>query len=198
MALAVALITAVAALASATAAVFSLRSSRKATETARRLEALELDRRHGELTPTFEVRLTPFGNTNDDAWLDIHQTSGVLVLDSVLITIQDEVGQDHWARGLPEHLSEAEAAVFVWGPYEFNTGASEQVANYRTTKPRRYDRIAGTDWDHLHLVRTRPGAWMSTSIESWRAEHAGPLRLLITCTAGDQAPWHVPIELSTP
>jgi hypothetical protein len=196
MNLAIAIIAVLAALASAVAAIGSLRSSRRANETTRTLANLESDRRHSELTPSFEIELTPFGNANDEAWLDLRQTNGPLVLDSVVITILDEVGQDHWSRGLPENLSAEDAAVFIWGPYEFNSGASEQVDNYRKTKPRRYHRIAGTDWDHLHLVRTRPGAWMAgTLLEDWRAEHSGPLRLLITCELEDYAPWHIPVEL---
>ena len=196
MNVATAVIAALAALASAVAAFGSLGSARRANDTTARLASLELDRRHSELTPEFEFALTPFGGTNDDAWLDIWQTGGPLVLDSVVITIQDEVGQDHWAHGLPDHVSAEDAAVFVWGPYEFNAAASDQVANYRTTKPRQYDRVAGTNWDHLHLVRTRPGAWMAGALlETWRADHGGPLRLLITCSLAGYEPWQVPVEM---
>jgi hypothetical protein len=78
-------------------------------------------------------------------------------------------------------VSEEEARQFVWGPWEFNTGASAQVAGNRTTRPRPYSRADGRNWDRLSLARTRPGHWMSMSQEQWQKQIQGPVRLQITC-----------------
>jgi hypothetical protein len=43
--------------------------------------------------------------------------------------ILDETGSDHWARGLPDGVTQEQAEAFVWGPLEFNTGASDQVVS---------------------------------------------------------------------
>ncbi len=48
---------------------------------------------------------------------------------SLTIAILDEAGVNHWAHGLPGKVSPEEARWFVWGPWEFNTGASAQVTD---------------------------------------------------------------------
>lgn len=103
------------------------------------------------------------------------------------IVILDEAGADHWARGFPSGVTEEDARQFVWGPWQFNTGASAQVTDNRTTRPRPYSRADGRNWDRLSLERTRPGRWMSMSPEQWKKQREGPIRLQITCQlAGEQ------------
>lgn len=118
-------------------------------------------------------------------------------LDEVTITIQDEKGSDHWRYGLPEGFKE-EAAAFVWGPWEFNTGASQQVSSNGTTKPRAYSHVTGSNWDRLSMHRTRPGNWMTgTSKEAWRQQVGDqPIRLLITCRREGYEPWLLPYEVT--
>jgi hypothetical protein len=181
---------------SALAAIGSWRVAIRANRTSDRVAAIESARRHDELTPEFEIVCTPTGNTGDDAFLEVKLTGGPQQLDEVVITILDEAGQDHWAHGLPPNLSEEDADLFIWGPWEFNAGAREQVANYRTTRPRPYSRANGEDWDRLHLIRTRAGAWMSHySADRWQAERSGPLRLQITSRLNGYEPWHLTREI---
>ena len=54
---------------------------------------------------------------------------------SVSVTILDEARQDHWAHGLPDGVTQAEAEAFVWRPLEFNTLASAQVVSPRESSP---------------------------------------------------------------
>jgi hypothetical protein len=105
----------------------------------------------------------------------------------VTISILDEAGVDHWAHGLPERVTAEEADRFVWGPWEFNTGASAQVTDNRTTWARPYSMPDGKNWDRLSLRRTRPGHWMGAMTpEQWRRDHDGPVRLRITCRRSDE------------
>jgi hypothetical protein len=46
----------------------------------------------------------------------------------VTVAILDEADADRWARGFPTGVSEEEARQFVWGPWEFNTGAARRSA----------------------------------------------------------------------
>ncbi len=126
-------------------------------------------------------------------WADLRITlakGGAQRLDSVVVTILDETSTDHWGRGLPGNVTSEEAATFVWGPWEFNASASEQVASNRETKPRPYSRENGRNWDKLGLVPTKPGSWMSTTDEAWRKQYGNqPVRLRLTCRREGDEPW---------
>jgi len=64
------------------------------------------------------------GRKVNPADLDIKLVGGPQQVDEVVVAILDETGQNPWARGLPNGVSEEEAKLFVWGPWQFNTGAS--------------------------------------------------------------------------
>lgn len=152
--------------------------------------ALDSQRRHEELTPEFDISITAGENgVGDHAEMQVALTgpAGLDRLDEVTIAILDEAGGDHWAHGLPSKVSPEEARRFVWGPWEFNTGASAQVIGNRTTRPRSYSRPDGKNWDRLGLTRTRPGHWMgSMTSEQWRRQQDGPVRLQLTCRRGGE------------
>jgi len=159
-----------------------------------RVRAIEQDRRHEELTPEFEITCTVRKTASDSADLRVSLTGGSLdYLDEVVITILDEAGRDHWARGLPDGVAQEEAEAFVWGPWEFSTGASSQVVSSRETTPRPYSRVSGKNWDLLSLTPTWPGHWMTgTSQDSWQKQYRDhPVRLLITCRRKGYEPWFV-------
>lgn len=197
MSLVLAIIALVVAIVSAVAAIGSWRTAIRANKTAGSVARIETARRHAELTPEFKVTLTRTGNSNDEAYLDVKLIHGPSAIDEVVISILDETGQDHWARGLPANLSQHDADLFIWGPWEFNIGAREQVENYRSTKPRPYSQLNGKNWDHLHMVRTRAGAWMAGHTnDQWQAEHSGPLRLKFTCKIAGHEPWYVLYEVA--
>ena len=196
MNLALAIIGAVAAVAAAIAAMGSWKAAAKSNETAASMAAIERDRRHEELTPEFTVTGQARGTSGDSADMRVTLTGGIDRLDAVTVTILDDANQDHWAHGLPGGLSQEDAEAFVWGPWEFNTGASAQVDSNRTTKRRPYDRVSGRNWDLLSLHATRPGTWMSMSQEDWVRQYLNqPLRLLITCHRDGYEPWPLPYEV---
>ena len=175
----------------------SWRVAHRAQRTADSVLSIEADRRHDELDPDFAFTVTLTGNPGqNEAWLDVKYVKGPKQLDAVTIRILDEAGTDHWARGLPDGVTQEVADEFIWGPWEFNTGARDQVAGFRTTKPRPYSLTDGGDWDKLLLVRTRAGAWMSTpAAQSWDQDHSGPIRLQLACVADGYQPWIVVREI---
>jgi hypothetical protein len=166
-------------------------SAQQALSAATALTAIEMDRRRDELAPEFEITCTVRTRAADIADLRIVLAGGRLErLDAVTVTILDEVGKEHWACGLPDGVTQEEAEEFVWGPWEFNTGASAQVVGNRESRPRPYSRVSGKNWDLLSLQPTRPGRWMSISQEEWRKQWRGqPVRVLLTCHRDGYEPW---------
>jgi hypothetical protein len=162
-----------------------------------RATAIEDDRRHHELTPVFEASCEVAGDPGDSAKLKIALVGGIGALDEVVITIQDESGTDHWGRGLPAGVTQEQAEAFVWGPWEFDTGASAQVVSNRQTRPRSYSLPSGKNWNVLTLAATRAGPWMTgTAPDKWRKDRRQqPIRLLLTCQREGRKPWFVPLEV---
>jgi len=200
-----ALVVSIVAAAGAVGAVwYSRRSAKSAAVSATAASvtaALDSQRRHDELAPEFDINITAGENgVGDHAEMRVALTgsAGLDRLNEVTIAILDEAGVDRWAHGLPDKVSPEDARRFVWGPWEFNTGASAQVTDNRTTRPRPYSRPDGKNWDRLGLTRTRPGQWMgSMTPEQWRRQQAGPVRLQITCArAGEQ--WVLLHEVQVP
>jgi hypothetical protein len=194
----------VAAAGSVGAVWYSRRSAKSAAVSATAASAtaaLDSQRRHDELTPEFDISITAGENgIGDHAEMRVALTGpgGLDRLDEVTIAILDEAGVNRWAHGLPDKVSPEEARRFVWGPWEFNTGASAQVTDNRTTRPRSYSRPDGTNWDRLGLTRTRPGHWMgSMTPEQWQRQQAGPVRLQITCARGGEQ-WILLREVQVP
>lgn len=184
------------------AATRSASSAKDSADAANKLTELEGDRRHAELTPVFDFRLdegTEHGGTHGELSIQLTGPVGLDYLDIVTIEILDEAWKKHWnANNLPRNVTEEEAANFVWGPWEFNQGASEQVISNRKTRPRSYVRVTGENWERLSLRRTKPGHWMSDSTDdaAWQRLIAGPIRLLITCNREPLPEWYLLYEIS--
>jgi hypothetical protein len=164
--------------------------------------AIEDDRRHNELTPVFEASCEigntgGYGDLGDSATLKITLSGGTVDLDEVVITIQDEIGTDHWGRGLPDGVTRQQAEAFVWGPWEFDTNPSAQVASNRQTRPRAYSLTTGNNWDVLTLAATRPGPWVTgITLNKWTTDRRQqPVRLLLTCRRDGHKSWLVPLEV---
>ncbi|WP_300603000.1 hypothetical protein [Trebonia sp.] len=189
MAIASLIVAAVAILVATASAAYT---RKQATEQAK-VAAIEQDRRHDELEPEFEITCIVEKTAVDSAVLRVTLTGGLEPLDEVVISILDEADRDHWSRGLPSGVTQEQAEAFVWGPWEFNTGASDQVVSNRESRPRPYSRVNGKNWDLLSLQATRPGHWMTgTSQDKWREQYRNhPIRLLITARREGHDPWDV-------
>lgn len=198
MNLTIAIIGVAAAVAAAIAALGSWKAARKANNTATQMAGIERNRRHQELTPDFDVTCTTRDTSPDFADLRVVLKPGALQrLDEVIVTILDEAGKEHWTHGLPDGLTQEEAEMFVWGPWEFNKKPSAQVFSNRSTRSRAYDLTTGKNWDVLSLIRTRPGQWMAPKRGAgWNRQYAEQsLRLRITCYREGHEPWALLYEI---
>jgi hypothetical protein len=170
----------------------------QANAAAASLAAIERGRRHDEVAPVFDLTFTETGG--EDASLRVTFTDGGLEsLDEVTFTILDEAGKDRWSGRLPPRVTQEEAEAFVWGPWEFNTNASVQIATNRMSQTRAYSRVTGRNWGLLPLRRTRPGHWMTGyTQQQWQEEYEDhPVRLLITCRREGYEPWTLLQEVTT-
>ena len=162
------------------------------------LAQIERQRRPSELTPQFEitcdVQATAAGHA--DLRVILRGPDTLDTLDEVTIRILDERWQDHGARVTPGGPSAEDIAKHVWGPWEFNTGASAQVADNQTTLARPYSRKTGRDWDCFSLVPSAPPYWASgMTAQQWLRHHDGqPIRLMVSCRLGDYR-WELPYDV---
>jgi hypothetical protein len=100
----------------------------------------------------------------------------------VTIRIADEMWTDHGTTQIAGGPSAEEVAKIVWGPYEFNTSASGNVTDQRTSRERAYDRTTGKNWDKLPLLPSSRPRWASWTDQQWMNKYRGhPVRLVIEC-----------------
>jgi hypothetical protein len=151
--------------------------ARRQDETARTMARLEIQRRRDELTPEFDI-------TCDGQFLYViligpQQLPG---LQGAVIRIADEMWTDHGAKQTAGGPSAEDLAKIVWGPYEFNTAASANVTDQRTSRERAYDRTTGKNWDKLPLLPSSRPPWSSWTDQQWMNKYHGhPVRLVIEC-----------------
>ncbi|MFA1544592.1 hypothetical protein [Actinomadura monticuli] len=181
-------------------AVLNNRSNRLMAVATTDLRDIEASRRRSELTPQFRLTLTEDINgvaRNGNLKIELIGPSTLDYLDEVTIRIVNEAWKDHCSGRLPTNVTAEEAARFVWGPWEFNAGASAQVSDNRTTKPRPYSRVTGKNWDIFSLHRTQPGHWMAMDSAQWQEQEKGPLRLSLSCSRAPYEPWFLLAEVGS-
>jgi hypothetical protein len=159
------------------------------------LARIEEARRRSELTPDFEITGKDHGG-QADLFIILRGPNTLDRLDEVVVRILDERWKDHGASQIAGGPSPEDIAKHVWGPWEFNTGASAQVADNRTTWTRAYSRETGKDWDKLGLIVTAPPYWATgMTPQQWMRQHDGePVRLLLSCRLGDHR-WELPYDV---
>ncbi|REF00311.1 hypothetical protein [Thermomonospora umbrina] len=183
---------------SAVAAWGAWLAAKRATSASMAMTGIEIERRHGELTPEFRITLEAdrYGTPRRaNLRVDLIGPPGLDHLDEVTIRILNEAERDHWGQGLPPDVTMDEAELFVWGPWEFVSTASEQVVNNRETRPQSFSRVEGDNWALLALRPTQPGHWMSTTPEQWREEQQATIRVSITGSREPFDPWHLLYEI---
>ena len=92
-------------------------------------------------------------------------------LDAVTITILDERWKDHGARITAGGPSAEEIAKVIWGPYEFNTGAGDEVADAWTTIARLYSRETGEGLGHSRPRPHRAPYWVTGQTQQQWLRH---------------------------
>jgi hypothetical protein len=158
------------------------------------LARIEEQRRRAELTPEFDITATTTGGFAE-LRITLRGPDTLDRLDEVVVRILNERWTDHGGRLTAGGPSAEDIAKHVWGPWEFNTGASAQVSDNRTTVPRSYFRETGKDWDRLGLIPTSAPYWTALTQQQWLRQRDGePVRLLLSCRLGEYR-WELPCDV---
>jgi hypothetical protein len=185
-------ISASSAVVAAIAAALSLWTARTSNRTARTLAAIETDRRHAELIPTFEVRTK---RVNDDVILIYPKLVGPPSLDRIdrlTVIVRDDT-VDHSSELAGSPTSEQLAAT-IWGPYRLTPMIDGASSDGRSVGPVRL--LLGDDRP-FQFESTRPPIW--TDAQWWDSQYRHtPIRLAFRCETDGFEPWIVPTEVKPP
>jgi hypothetical protein len=106
----------VVALVSALASLALWLNARNSHRTALEALSIERARHHAEQIPHFDVSAWEDGSGSIPRHAQLRiKLTGPAPLDEVTVSILDEIGQEHWARGRSDGLTAEQAAAFVWG-----------------------------------------------------------------------------------
>jgi hypothetical protein len=180
---------AIAATASAVAAIAAWFAAHRSNATAEAVAQIERNRWHTELTPEFEVTATQLGPGTNKASLRIllKKPPGLPGLTKAILRIRDD-GYVHMPLGF---VTQETIDATVYGPYRFEPGIDDASADGRTVTSRP---IGLGDWDKFALERTLPG---HVDRELWlRTYNNAPIRLSLECHAAGYKPWHVAYEVA--
>ncbi|MEZ0095912.1 hypothetical protein [Streptacidiphilus sp. EB129] len=170
-------VSATSALLSAVAAGASWRAARKSNDTAAAVAAIEHNRWHTELTPTFDIAFTDQGNDRAMLRLTLTGPAGLDRLDQLTVSVRGD-GFNHDPVG--GYRSEAEAAEYartIWGPYRFVYGSDGGSEDGKRVDP---VCLELGDWALFSMSRTLAPSWYGDH-SMWRQEHSGkPVRLTMT------------------
>lgn len=181
-----------AAAASATAAIGSWRAARRSDKAATILATIEKDRRHTELTPSFDIvcHRSPVGDT---AYLQVTLTGPPDLdrLDGVAVSIRnDRANRSPTIAGGP---TAEELAAVIWGPLRFRPYVDDADELGRSIP---FVPLARQDTMQLAMEASLVPRWVADH-DLWRRQYAHhPLRLHFTCTREGHEPWKFPIDVS--
>jgi type II secretory pathway pseudopilin PulG len=192
----------------ALAAVFAVWYARDADKSAARsaaaaetAAALEVERRHDELTPVFRFACRPVNPGVDTLRLTVSLVGPPELkrLDALTVTIRD----DHpWrAQGTPlaGGPTPEEIAAQIWGPYTFTPGISSGSGAGADPTGRTTPTNGMPVGEELpfQLEPTRPPAWSKQSWQDWQRERGTLLRLALECHRDGYEPWTLTYEIKT-
>jgi hypothetical protein len=189
-------VSAVATLVAAIAAGLSWRAARHSNRSAEVLLAIETERRHGELTPTFRLQLVEFPllPTYANAHLELTGPLELADVDAVSIQVID----DGSARDVGPAVFDANAdqvASQVWGRWRLTPGTgphrgSETGPNQASDDGRTIKvggRLLVGDSIDLQIEHTSAPSWSGWTTEQWAQQIShSPFRLAITSMRRDQ------------
>lgn len=147
--------------------------------------AIEKKRLHDALTPQFSPpSCATQGDERAHLTLELTGPPGIDRLDEVTVRIRDD-RPDRVPTGIGDDLPTEEWERIIWGPYRFAPG----IKNIRQDG-RVYGPVALPKNEPLPLVleRSRKPSWITPA--DWRRTYEGaPVRLEVTCRAGDHELW---------
>jgi type II secretory pathway pseudopilin PulG len=203
-ALVVAIVSALGAVGAVWYARRSDRSAAKSAAAAATTAALDVQRRHAELTPRFRVTCEPSNPGSQTLRLGVFLSGPPELerLDALTVVIRD----DHPWRGQGTPLAGGPAAeqvaAQIWGPCRFIPGTgpgADPVRGVPGADPTgRTTPTSGLPVDEelpFFLEPTHPPSWSQQPPENWRRERGTVVRLRLECRCDGWDPWVVTCEV---
>ncbi len=186
----ISVMSAVATLIAAVAAIASWSAAHTANGIAESLANLEEQRRHAELTPKFAVSIDAYGDASLRMWVQLIGPPGLDQLDDLVFTIRDNI------RDIPADQTGAATAENIenqiWGPYRLAQDIDGVTANGRTA---RAQSLLLGDACAFILDETQPPSWWNAGGAAWTSEYKYlPIRLSLLCRRIGYEPWTVPVQ----
>jgi hypothetical protein len=183
-------------------ALLSARYTKKQAVETERAREISQAVRHDELTPRFDVTLTPLnpGRDEEELILLVIRLAGPVGLVE-LNQLRVEVLDDRERRALGTGPTDSEIRAQVWGPYRFIPMADGGTEDGRSVDPLALQRSEGKlpcgEAIRLQMERTRAPRWYSSGEDGWRRDYPenSLVRLRMTCRSGDHT-WTVPVEVT--
>ena len=180
-----------AATAGAVAAIGSWRAAGRANQAATILATIEKDRRHTELTPSFDITCHR-SPTGDAAYLHLTLTGppGLDRLDGAAISVRDDrSNRSPIVAGGP---TAEELAAVIWGPLRFrpHVNDADELGRSIPSFP-----LARQESTRFALEPSLVPHWVADQ-DYWRRQYADhPLRVNLTCTREGHEPWTILIDV---
>ncbi len=182
------------------------RSAAKSAAAAAATAALDLHRRHAELTPCFRVTCQASNPGSKTLRLGVFLAGppDLERLDALTVTIRD----DHPWRGQGTPLAGGptpeQVAKQIWGPYQFIPGTGPGADSTRgipgadpTGRTTPTGGMPVGEELPFFLDRTRPPSWSQQPQEFWQQERGNVLRLRLECHREGWDPWTLTCEIAT-
>ena len=173
-------------------ALGSVAYSRRQTVATERLTAIEVTRRHEDLTPDLDIRCNHFEGGDLIVELELTGQAGLDRLDEVRVRIRN----DRPYRTTPRPgngLSAEQLADAIWGPYRFSPDVRDTDRLGREHGP---FSLPKQEPYKLSLEPSLVPSWFTVP-DMWRRQYEGtPIRLEITCRRDGYEPWVVPFEIT--
>ena len=166
-------------------ALGSVAYTRRQTVASERLTAIEVLRRHEDLTPDLDIRCTHFDGGDVTLELELTGPAGLDRLDEVCVRIRND-RPDRTTSRAGNGLSTEQLADAIWGPYRLNPGVRDTDRLGREHGPFSLPR---QEPYKLSLEPTMVPSWYTVP-GMWRKQYEGtPIRLEITCRRDGYQPW---------
>jgi hypothetical protein len=181
----------VAATASAIAAIGSWSAARRSDKAATILAIIERDRRHTELTPTFDITCY-CSSVGDTAYMQLTLTGppGLDGLDGVALSIRDD--RTNRTPAIAGGPAAEELSAVIWGPLRFRShvNSDDELGRSIPAFP-----LVRQETTRFALDSSLVPQWVADR-DYWHRQYANhPLRLTLTCAREGHASWTIPIDV---
>lgn len=167
--------------------------------------AIDVQRRHGELTPRFRVEFSAPNPGSDARRLQVTLLGPPELrrLDALTVTVRDDHPWRAEKTPLAGGPTQEQVARQIWGPYRFTRGTGPGADPGRgvpgADETGRSTPTGGMPVGEtlpFDMEPTWPPKWSGWSPEDWRRQIGPMLRLLLECHREGWEPWVLPCEIS--